>query len=85
MLKEVERICAAIPHDQLAIQWDNCIEMHIWDGQSPTMQWVLGGDPLRALSGLFRMAHAFITLRRLDQAEHVAATGTEALAPVAST
>ena len=29
------------------------------------------------------MAHAFITLRRLDQAEHVAATGIEALAPVA--
>ena len=43
----------------------------------------LGGDPLGALSGLFRMAHAFITLRRLDQAEHVAATGIEALAPVA--
>ena len=43
----------------------------------------LGGDPLGAFSGLFRMAHAFITLRRLDQAEHVAATGIAALAPLA--
>lgn len=43
----------------------------------------LGGDPLGALSGLFRMAHAFITLKRLDQAEHVAQTGIEALAETA--
>jgi len=33
MLAEVERICAAIPHQDLAIQWDVCIEMVIWDGQ----------------------------------------------------
>ncbi len=33
MLREVERICAAIPHDDLAIQWDVCIEMLAWDGQ----------------------------------------------------
>jgi transcriptional regulator with XRE-family HTH domain len=43
----------------------------------------LGGDPLGALAGLFRMAHAFITLQRLDQAEHAATTGIQALAPVA--
>ncbi|MFI7585926.1 helix-turn-helix domain-containing protein [Spongisporangium articulatum] len=43
----------------------------------------LGGDPLGALSGLFRMAHAFITLQRLDQAEHVAQTGIDALAETA--
>ncbi len=42
-----------------------------------------GGDPLGALSGLFRMAHAFITLRRLDQAEHAALSGIEALRPAA--
>lgn len=42
----------------------------------------LGGDPLGAVAGLFRMAHAFITLRRLDQAEHVARTGMSALVPV---
>jgi transcriptional regulator with XRE-family HTH domain len=43
----------------------------------------LGGDPLAALAGLFRMAHAFITLRRLDQAEYVAVSGITALAPQA--
>jgi hypothetical protein len=33
MLDEVARACAAIPHRDLAIQWDVCIEMVIWDGQ----------------------------------------------------
>jgi hypothetical protein len=33
MLDEVTRICCAIPHSDLAIQWDVCIEMLIWDGQ----------------------------------------------------
>ena len=36
MLREVERICAAIPHRDLAIQWDVCIEMVQWDGRMPT-------------------------------------------------
>jgi len=35
MLKEVGRICAAIPHDDLTIQWDVCIEMVQWDGRWP--------------------------------------------------
>jgi hypothetical protein len=35
MLREVERICAAIPHRDLAIQWDVCIEMIQWDGRLP--------------------------------------------------
>lgn len=33
MIKEAQDICAAIPHDDLCIQWDVCIEMLIWDGQ----------------------------------------------------
>jgi methionine synthase II (cobalamin-independent) len=33
MFDEVKRIAAAIPHGDLAIQWDVCIEMIIWDGQ----------------------------------------------------
>ncbi|MGH3801885.1 MAG: helix-turn-helix domain-containing protein [Pseudonocardiaceae bacterium] len=41
------------------------------------------GDPLGAVAGGFRMGHAFITLRRLDQAEHVATQAITALAPVA--
>ena len=32
MLAEVDRICAAIPHDQLAIQWDTAVEFAIWEG-----------------------------------------------------
>jgi hypothetical protein len=34
MLREVDRICRAIPHQDLAIQWDVCIEMVAWDGRS---------------------------------------------------
>ncbi|MGH3922116.1 MAG: helix-turn-helix domain-containing protein [Pseudonocardiaceae bacterium] len=40
------------------------------------------GDPLGAVAGGFRMGHAFITLRRLDQAEHVATQAIVALAPL---
>src|SRR5690349_21491615 len=35
MLREVERILKAIPHHDLAIQWDVCIEMVTWDGRWP--------------------------------------------------
>jgi hypothetical protein len=37
MLREVDRLCAAIPHYDLAIQWDICIEMLQWDGRFPMM------------------------------------------------
>lgn len=33
MIKEAQAICAAIPHEDLCIQWDVCIEMVAWDGQ----------------------------------------------------
>lgn len=35
MLREVAEICAHIPHDRLAIQWDICVEMLQFDGRSP--------------------------------------------------
>jgi hypothetical protein len=35
MLREVERICAAIPHNDLCIQWDVCTEMVMLDGRGP--------------------------------------------------
>ena len=44
MIEEVARICRAIPHDDLAIQWDVCIEMLIWDGSSDRWRWPFGGD-----------------------------------------
>ena len=33
MIREAQAICAAIPHSDLAIQWDVCLEMVAWDGQ----------------------------------------------------
>jgi hypothetical protein len=44
MLREVERICAAIPHSDLSIQWDVCIEMVIWDGRWPNARPFQGMD-----------------------------------------
>ncbi|MEA2533247.1 MAG: hypothetical protein QOJ93_1058 [Actinomycetota bacterium] len=38
------------------------------------------GQPLQVIAGLFRMAHAFLRLQRLDLAEHVAASAAGALA-----
>ena len=34
MLRELATICASIPCADLAIQWDVCLEMLAWDGQS---------------------------------------------------
>jgi hypothetical protein len=36
MVREVERICRAIPHEDLCLQWDFCHEMIILDGQPQT-------------------------------------------------
>lgn len=33
MLEEIDRLCRAIPHEDLAIQWDVCVEMVAWDGR----------------------------------------------------
>jgi hypothetical protein len=33
MLRELERVCKAIPHHDLAVQWDVCVEMLAWDGR----------------------------------------------------
>jgi methionine synthase II (cobalamin-independent) len=38
MLREVERICAAIPHRDLCLQWDVCTETIMLDGRSPRMR-----------------------------------------------
>jgi len=48
MVREVERICAAIPHRDLAIQWDVCIEMIQWDGRVRTMPPFLGMEQVFA-------------------------------------
>lgn len=41
----------------------------------------LSHSPLDVVAGHFRLAHAFIRLRRYDQADHVTATGIDALEP----
>jgi hypothetical protein len=38
MFGEVAAICRAIPHKDLCIQWDVCIEMILWDGRWPYMR-----------------------------------------------
>jgi hypothetical protein len=45
MLREIQTLCARIPHDQLCIQWDVCFEMVIWDGSSGFFRSNLPGDP----------------------------------------
>ena len=38
MLREVAAVCAAIPHQDLCLQWDVCHEMLTWDGRWPRRQ-----------------------------------------------
>jgi hypothetical protein len=35
LLDEVREIVAAVPHDQLAIQWDVCQDIGVWEGYYP--------------------------------------------------
>ena len=51
MLREVKQICDSIPHSDLAIQWDVCIEMIQWDGRSTLV------TPFPGMETAFR--HAF--------------------------
>jgi hypothetical protein len=44
----------------------------------------LGGDPLDVIAGHFRLAHAFLRLRRFDQAEQVTTNAIAVLTPLAS-
>jgi hypothetical protein len=47
MLREVATLCAAVPHRDLALQWDVCIEMLMWDGR-----W-RGGPPIPGMDKVF--------------------------------
>jgi methionine synthase II (cobalamin-independent) len=47
MLREISVICDAIPHNELAIQWDMCLEMLMFDGRLPTANWDPEKDPDR--------------------------------------
>lgn len=39
----------------------------------------LSGNPLNVFAGIYRLCHAFVRLKRLDQAEHAATAATNAL------
>jgi hypothetical protein len=54
MLAEVERVCAAIPHQDLSLQWDVCIEMLQFDGH-----WRLPRFP--GIEDAFRQTFARLT------------------------
>ncbi len=44
MLREIDVICASIPHHDLSFQWDVCLEMVIWDGHHPAIKSFPGMD-----------------------------------------
>jgi hypothetical protein len=58
MLAEVAALCRAIPHRDLAIQWDVCIEMVIWDGQIADRYPKEATSKERILARLKRLAEA---------------------------
>ncbi len=54
-----------------------------WLAADRAIRWAEdAGDPFGAVAGGFRMGHAFITLRRLDQAEYVATQAIAAIRPL---
>jgi hypothetical protein len=56
MIREVERIAKRIPPGDLAIQWDVCIEMIMWDGRFPPMPAFPGME--QAFRGAFQRISA---------------------------
>jgi hypothetical protein len=60
MLREVARVCEAIPHRDLSIQWDVCVEMLAWDGRwasapsFPGMEQVFAGNFARLAAAVPR-------------------------------
>jgi methionine synthase II (cobalamin-independent) len=63
MLREVQSICSAIPHQDLAIQWDVCIEMIQWDARSALM------PPFPGMEHAFAAAFAALTAAVPDTVE----------------
>jgi len=58
MLREVERVCRAIPHQDLCIQWDVCIEMVLWDGRFPYMHSPFNDLQLEVMERMKRLSAA---------------------------
>jgi methionine synthase II (cobalamin-independent) len=58
MLREVEVICHAIPHGDLCIQWDVCIEMVLWDGRLTYMRSPFADLPGEVMKRMKRLTAA---------------------------
>jgi methionine synthase II (cobalamin-independent) len=58
MLREVKKICRAIPHQDLCIQWDVCIEMVMWDGRLAYMPSPFADLPREVMSRMRRLTDA---------------------------
>ena len=58
MIAEVAAICAAIPNDDLCIQWDFCHEMIIWDGQPQDMFPLVAASKEEIIARMTRISDA---------------------------
>ena len=58
MLREVEEICATIPHKDLCIQWDVCQEMLGWDGQTDAFKLPFDDQAAAILARLRRLCQS---------------------------
>ncbi len=56
MTRELDMLCAQIPHGSLAIQWDVCPEMLVWDGRLPRMKDLFTDPHEQILSRLERVS-----------------------------
>jgi methionine synthase II (cobalamin-independent) len=56
MEREVRMLCANIPHRSLAIQWDVCSEMLVWDGRLPRMAQLFADPRTEMLARLERVS-----------------------------
>jgi hypothetical protein len=61
MIREVERICRAIPHRDLCLQWDFCHEMIILDGQPQSQFPTLKASQDDIMARMARLAAAVPT------------------------
>jgi methionine synthase II (cobalamin-independent) len=58
MMREVAMICSSIPHDELAIQWDVCPEMIVWDGRLERIKNAFVDPQTEILSRMKRISSA---------------------------
>lgn len=56
MAREIETLCAQLPHGSLTLQWDLCPEMVLWDGRLPRVQNLFADPQAEILSRLERIS-----------------------------